>query len=137
MATIGFVRLQIHSTIEDVVKALEPKYGGVFTRLYEHEGRIVLGVLLSQKVKWWRGSDEVAVVILLRYERHTTMAEVLGFAGGQGVGGMDTGKNKAVVRDVEKLLLDQGFKVHRIEFRELGTHSTHTQVIESIPGEDY
>ena len=136
MATIGFVRLQIHGTIEEIVKVLEPKYGGVFTRLYEHEGRIVLGFLLSQNVKWWRGTDEVAVAILLRYERHITTAEVLGFAGGDGWGGMDAGKNKAVVRDVEKYLLEQGFKVHRIEFRELRTHSTHPQAIESIPGED-
>ena len=134
MATTGFVRLEIKGDIEDIVKVLEPRYGGVFTRLYEHQGRIVLGILLAQKVKGWRGLDEVAVAIFLRYQRHITMAEVLGFAGGAGWAGLDTGKNKAVVRDVEKVLREQGFKVHRIEFRELRAHSTQHQVIESIPG---
>ncbi len=139
MATSGYLRLEIKGySIEEIVKVLQPKWcGSVFTKLYEHEGRTVLGILMGLKYSWWNDA-ETGVTIILRREPYKTVLEVIGFAGKRGFG--DGGRNKNIVRDVEKILVERGFPVVRVLFTELAQHYRVGEdlypMIESIPGDE-
>lgn len=123
MATTGYAQFEIDGPITAIIEALEPKFGGCFTRCYEHQGQCILAILLGQKYYVFMGNNEAAVSIILRDEGYTTFMEVVGFAGGTGVFSLDYGHNKSIIDDVEIHLRRQGFKITRIHFSEIPEHS--------------
>ena len=122
MATAGYAQFEIEGQIKEIVEALEPKFGGCFTRCYEHQGRCILAILLGQKYYFFMGNNEAAVSIILRDEGYTTFMEVIGFAGGTGVFSLDYGHNKTIIDDVATHLRNKGFKITRIHFSEIPDH---------------
>ncbi len=134
MATVGYAQFEIEGQIEEIVETLEPKFGGCFTRCYEHEGQCILAILLGQKYYFFMGNNEAAVSIILRDEGYTTFMEVIGFAGGTGAFSLDYGHNKSIIDDVETYLRNNGFKITRTHFSEIPEHAhrihksyTHTE----------
>lgn len=141
MATAGYGHYEVGGYLEEVFEALQPEFGTCFGRLYELEGRHVLGLLLGQRLYYWRTQSEVGTAIILSPEASTVKMEVIGFAGATGLLETDWGGNKVIVRDVEKWLRERGFKVRLIEFRELesGAYASFLGVVQPLlspPPED-
>ncbi|MFX1566667.1 MAG: hypothetical protein ACFFCH_11825 [Promethearchaeota archaeon] len=124
MATAGYARFEIEGHIEEVIQVLEPRFGSSFTRIYEHNGRCVLAILLTDQYAFLTNSH-VAVTIILRSHEYLVIMDVIGYGGSQGLLGLDYGYNKSIVRDVHKHLTKLGFKVTRIQFTELSKHLDH------------
>ncbi|MFX0168981.1 MAG: hypothetical protein ACFE89_06410 [Candidatus Hodarchaeota archaeon] len=135
MATAGYAQFEIEGQIKEIVEALEPKFGGCFTRCYEHQGHCTLAILLGQKYYVFWGNNEAAVSIILRDEGYTTFMEVIGFAGGTGLLRLDYGRNKSIIDEVEIHLRNTGFKLTRIHFSELPEqpHRNHKSYTRTEP----
>jgi hypothetical protein len=137
VATAGYGLYEVEGYLEEVFRVLQPEFGNCFGRIYELEGRYVLGLLLGQKTYYWRTNTEVAAAIILTPEQSVVKMEAMGFAGAKGLMELDWGGNKVIVDDVEKWLRGQGFKVRRIEFREIqpGTFASVFDVVQTLlPG---
>ena len=124
MATAGYGRYEIEGHIEEVINVLEPRFGGSFTRTYEHNGRCVLAILLTDQYALLTNSH-VAVTIILHSHDYLVIMDVIGYGGSKGLLGLDYGYNKNVVHDVHKHLTKLGFKVTRTQFTELSKHPDH------------
>lgn len=135
MVTTGYGRYEVDGGLEEVFRALQPEFGETFGRIYDLEGRHMLGLLLGQKTYAWRTATEVGVVIVLSPDASFVNMEVIGFAGAAKLWPkIDWGGNKAIVRDVEKWLHEQGFKVRLIEFREMesGSYASILGVVQAL-----
>jgi len=141
MATAGYGHYEVDGYLDEVFEALQPEFGTCFGRIYELEGKHVLGLLLGQRTYLWRNASEVGTAIILSPEASTVKMEVIGFAGATGLLETDWGANKVIVGDVEKWLRERGFKVRRVEFRELesGAYASFLGVLQPLlspPPED-
>ncbi|MFX1319884.1 MAG: hypothetical protein ACFE9O_12200 [Promethearchaeota archaeon] len=124
MATAGYARYEIEGHIEEVINVLEPQFGDSFTRTYEHNGRCVLAILLTDQYAFLTNSH-VAVTIILRTHDYLVIMDVIGYGGSSGLIGLDWGSNKSIVHDVHRHLTKHGFKITRTQFTELSKHHDH------------